>query len=54
MNNSQKLNELIVDEVDKLALLVKENGLNCHETVFQSQKLDKLILEYQQQFLLKR
>ncbi len=47
MKNSQILLNEFQDEKDKLASLVQTNGLNCEETIKQSQRLDELILTLQ-------
>lgn len=47
MKNSQILLEEFQDEKDKLASLVRTKGLNCEETIKQSQRLDELILTLQ-------
>lgn len=49
MENKQHLLEAIVKEAVKLTLLVKANGLNSNQSIMQSEKLDDLILTYQQQ-----
>ncbi|MFE8702867.1 Spo0E family sporulation regulatory protein-aspartic acid phosphatase [Cytobacillus sp. FJAT-54145] len=48
MDLEKDLLDAIAKETDELALLVRTNGLNCTETVKKSQKLDRLILKYQQ------
>jgi hypothetical protein len=47
MKNSQNLLAGYQDEIDKLTSLVQANGLNCQETIKQSQRLDELILTMQ-------
>lgn len=47
MKNSQILLNEYQDEKDKLTSLVRTNGLNCEETIKQSQRLDELILTLQ-------
>lgn len=47
MKHSQTLLDELQDEKDKLTTLVHTNGLNCEETIKQSQRLDKLILTMQ-------
>lgn len=49
MNDCNSLVEQIVEESKVLVIHVEVYGLNHQDTIMQSQKLDKLILKYQQQ-----